>query len=108
MMVAVRAIYENGNLRLLDPVELKAGQIVVVKIDPDDGTESVIRVLDPANLTSEEEQELLNIAFGDSVRWADPTYDENAWVEDEAENIARELAGGKPLSEIIIEERHEP
>ena len=100
-MVAVRAIYENGTLRLLDPVDLQPGQQVTIQLDPE--------AVQPKQPTPEEERAILREALGDTIRWADPTYDDgNAWVEAEADNIARELAGGKPLSEIIIEERHEP
>lgn len=102
MMVAVRAIYENGNLRLLDPVDLQPGQQVVINVERDTRSET------KRDLTPEEELEILKTTLGDLIIWADPTYDENAWVEDEAENIARELGKGKWLSEIIIEERHEP
>ena len=35
-MVSVRAIYENGKLHLLDPVELQEGQEVKVTIVPKD------------------------------------------------------------------------
>ena len=38
-MVSIRAIYENGKLRLLDPIELQEGQEVKVTIIPKD-TES--------------------------------------------------------------------
>ncbi|MDQ7024030.1 MAG: antitoxin family protein [Anaerolineae bacterium] len=33
-MVSIRAIYENGKLRLLDPVELQEGQEVKIIIVP--------------------------------------------------------------------------
>jgi predicted DNA-binding antitoxin AbrB/MazE fold protein len=33
-MVSIRAIYENGKLRLLDPVELQEGQEVKITIVP--------------------------------------------------------------------------
>ena len=35
-MVSIRAIYENGKLRLLDPVELQEGQEVKITIVPKD------------------------------------------------------------------------
>ncbi len=99
-MVAVRAIYENGTLRLLDPVDLQPGQQVTIQLDPE--------AVQPKQPTPEEERAILREALGDLLIWADPTYAENEWVEAEADNIARELAGGKRLSDIIIEERHEP
>lgn len=103
-MVAVRAIYENGTLRLLDPLDLPPGQQVILQVDPVEA-----EATDANKLTPEQELAILREALGDLVIWADPDYDDgNAWVEDELENIARELAGGKSLSEIIIEERHEP
>ena len=33
-MVSVRAIYEDGKLRLLDPVELEEGQEVIITVVP--------------------------------------------------------------------------
>jgi predicted DNA-binding antitoxin AbrB/MazE fold protein len=36
MTVPVRAVYENGHLRLLDPVDLQEGQQVSVNIAPVD------------------------------------------------------------------------
>jgi hypothetical protein len=40
------------------------------------------------------------------VQWPDPNYDEDAWVEEKAEEIAQALSKGRSLSEIIIEERN--
>lgn len=88
-MVAVRAIYENGHLRLLDPVSLEAGQQVTITIEP---------------VT---EQQVLRETLGDLVRWADPTNDPNAWVEAEAEAIDTAFQAATPLSQYILEERGE-
>jgi predicted DNA-binding antitoxin AbrB/MazE fold protein len=88
-MVAVRAVYENGHLRLLDPVELAEGQQVMVQIDPTD------------------EREILKAILSDMVRWSNPDDDTDAWVEDMAEEIDKGLQGEPPLSQIIIDDRGE-
>jgi predicted DNA-binding antitoxin AbrB/MazE fold protein len=89
MALKIRAVYENGQIKLLDPVDLYEGQ--------------------PLTLIPEEmgDDEALRAALGDSVQWPDPNYDEDAWVEDEAHNIEEAFRGLPPLSEIIIEERGE-
>lgn len=90
MATVIRAIYEHGMLRPLDPLELKEGQEVQVQIQ--------------RSPTREE----LKAALADmDIRWADPTWDEDAWVEDMAEELAVELSKGRSLSEIIIEERED-
>jgi predicted DNA-binding antitoxin AbrB/MazE fold protein len=88
-MVAVRAVYENGHLRLLDPVELAEGQQVTVQIEATD------------------EREILKAILGDMVRWSNPDDDTDAWVEDMADEIDKGLQGDPPLSQIIIDDRGE-
>jgi predicted DNA-binding antitoxin AbrB/MazE fold protein len=87
MAFAVRAVYENGQLRLLDPVDLQEGQEVTVSID------------------AFNEREHLKQILGDLVRWADPSDNTDAWVEAEAEAIDRAFQGTPPLSTYIIEDR---
>jgi predicted DNA-binding antitoxin AbrB/MazE fold protein len=86
-MVAVRAVYENGHLRLLDPVELAEGQEIIVRLEKQD------------------ERAAVRAALGDLIRPANPDDNRDAWVEDEAQNIEDAFRGTRPLSEIIIEER---
>lgn len=86
MALAVRAIYENGHLRLLDPVDLPEGQPVMVSIDP------------------QNEREALKAILGDMVIWLDTS---DAWVEDMADEIDRAFQGEPPLSQYIIEDRGE-
>lgn len=87
MSQALRAIYTNGQIRLLDPVELTEGQALHVV------------------LLSETER--ITAALGDLlVQHSDPLDDDL----DEAallREIEAGFAGQKPLSETIIEERRE-
>ena len=89
MALKIRAIYENGQIKLLDPVELHEGQQLTISVEP------------------VSDDEAIRAALGDLVQWPDPTYDEDAWVEDEAQAIEDAFRGLRPLSEIIIEERGE-
>lgn len=87
MMQSVRAVYQDGQLRLLDPVDLVDGQEVSITIMP--------------------ERDRIRVALGDLVaQFPDPTSDDI----DENE-LMREIEAGfrgqPPLSETIIEERHE-
>lgn len=91
--MVIRAVYENGTLRLLEPLHLSNGQTVTLDIH-----------LEPNQMS---EDTVIRSALGSSVRWADPTYDVDAWVEGMAEEIAEAFKGLRPLSEIIIEERNE-
>jgi predicted DNA-binding antitoxin AbrB/MazE fold protein len=84
----VEAIYENGQLRLLTPVKLTNGQRVQVAIE---------------SLPSDE---ALRNALGDLVsHWPDPSDNQDAELENLADEIDHALQGSKPLSEIIIEDR---
>jgi len=104
-MAAVRAVYLDGTLRLLDPVDLKAGQIVTLRIETAEQGDSD----DLPELTPEEELALLKAVLGDKVRGADPNYDDgNAWVEEEAEELARALTTDKPIADEVFEDREEP
>jgi predicted DNA-binding antitoxin AbrB/MazE fold protein len=87
MSQTIRAVYDEGQLRLLDRVDLKPGQHVTLSITP---------------MT---EEEALRAALGDIVRWADPSDDSDAAIEREAEAIKDAVQGTPLLSEVIIEER---
>jgi predicted DNA-binding antitoxin AbrB/MazE fold protein len=86
-MVSVRAIYEHGHLRLLDPVDLSEGQEIRVTIMS--------------------ERELARAALADIlVQMPDPTdddFDEEAAMRE----IEEAFRGQPPLSETIIQERRE-
>ncbi len=86
----VNAIYESGQLRLLEEVNLIEGQRVQVDIQ-----------------TIEDELTLLKRLLGDRIQWADPTLDPHPEVEALADEIDRAFQGNPPLSEIIIQERGE-
>lgn len=86
----VRAIYEGGMLRLLEPLDLPEGQAVNIEVEP------------------MSEREALKVILSDMpIRWSNPEDDTDAWTEDMADEIAEAFNGLKPLSEIIIEERGE-
>lgn len=94
-MAAIRAIYEDGKLRLLDPIILKEGQRVDIQLE----------------LSAETEHDMLKKVLLDlDIQWADPA----AIVDDDQrddEALMREISVGTrglpPLSEIIIQERRE-
>jgi predicted DNA-binding antitoxin AbrB/MazE fold protein len=88
MALYVRAIYENGMLRLLEPIDLAEGQEVQVNV----------------NATNEKD-ELRAILSDLPIRWSNPDDDTDAWVEDMADEIDRAFQGEPPLSQYIIEDR---
>lgn len=88
MLTVVRAVYENGQLRLLDPLDLHEGEEVRLQVE---------------TLT---EKDRIRQALADmNIQWSDPTNDLHAWVEAEAEAISDALQGNPPLSQIIIDDR---
>ena len=91
--MVVKAIYEGGKFRLLEPIELSEGQTVTLDILPETAKQT--------------EDEAIRAALGNSVRWHDPNDNRHAWVEDMNNEINEAFKGLKPLSEIIIEERDE-
>lgn len=91
MIVNVQAVYEDGHLRLLEPVNLQNGQQVSISIQ-----------------TKPESDEAIRAALGDLVQWPNPHDDRYAEVEALAEEIDRAFSvGSRPLSEMIIEDRGE-
>lgn len=83
-MVSVRAIYHQGQLRLLDPVNLSEGQQVQLQIVE---TNTSLKLLIADLLTPFEAQETV--------------IDEETLMQ----TLDQQLAGKRPLSEIILEER---
>jgi predicted DNA-binding antitoxin AbrB/MazE fold protein len=85
MTTPIRAVYEEGQLRLLDPVDLVEGQKVKVMIV--------------------DERALARMALGDLI--AGIPMMEGDEIDEAA--LAAEIEAGfaRPLSEIIIEERRE-
>lgn len=89
MSIRIRAVYEEGRLRPLVPVELCEGQqvdVVIQQVDQDDAVRA---------------------ALGDLVRWPDPADECHADIEAQADAIERAFSGGRPVSEMIIEDRGE-
>lgn len=89
MATRIRAIYESGQLRLLDKVDLAEGQEVEISIQ------------------SVDELKRLKVLIGDLVEWSDPNANPNPEVEQDMDEIDHALRGHPLLSEIIIEERGE-
>ena len=86
MMETIRAIYEGGQLRLLDPLDLKEGEAVYLRL---------VRDPDPVD-------EVLGDLL---IRDDDSKIDEGLHRDAEITIPIRLPAGARPLSEIIIEER---
>ena len=86
-MVSVRAVYQNGQLQLLDPVSLAEGEEVTLQIV--------------------QKQATLRDVIGDMLFTFDVDNDELAEIDEEAlqKKLDEALKGTRPLSEIIIEER---
>jgi predicted DNA-binding antitoxin AbrB/MazE fold protein len=87
MVLIVRAVYHDGQVQLLDPVDLPDGQQLKISIEP---------IAEP---------DAVRAALGDLVIWPDLSDDSDAWVEAEAEAVASALSRGRSLTEIIMEER---
>jgi len=83
-MVSIRAIYRNGQLQLLDSVDLE------------DGQEVELHIIQP--------QEPLKTLISDMLITFDA---DEAPVDEEAlrDEIDKHLKGKRPLSEIILENR---
>ena len=87
MSQPIRAVHHQGNLRLLDPVDLSEGQEIQVVILSD--------------------RDRARAALGDLlVEFPDPTGED---IDEEAllREIREAFRGQPPLSETIIEERRE-
>jgi hypothetical protein len=90
MVLKIRATVQNGKLELIDRVPFKDGQAVEVTIQAVDDDDKAIQA-----------------ALGDLVRWPNSTDDRFAEFETQADEIDRAFGQGRPLSEIIIEDRGE-
>ena len=86
MVHSIRAVYQNGQLRLLDPVELSEGQEV--------------------ELVILSEQEKLHSALGDLLVQIDSDSIEDIDEQSLLAEIAEDFRGQPPLSQSIIEERN--
>jgi predicted DNA-binding antitoxin AbrB/MazE fold protein len=84
----IRAVYENGHLRPLEPLNLREGEQVNLRVETEPDMAQIREALADMN-----------------IQWADPTNDLHAWVEEEAEAIDLALQGDPPLSQFIIEDR---
>jgi predicted DNA-binding antitoxin AbrB/MazE fold protein len=87
MINAIRAVYENGHLRLLQPINLVEGQEIQIVV------------------LTEREQAI--IALGNLVVSLPEIHDVDIDEEALFEEIDAVYRGKPPVSEAIIEERHE-
>jgi predicted DNA-binding antitoxin AbrB/MazE fold protein len=87
MTLSIKAVYENGYLRLLQPLDLPEGQVVQVSI-----------------LTA---RERLREALGDLLVDKDLPEDDDFDEEAIMREIDEAFQGQPPLSEDIIQERRE-
>lgn len=94
MVVSVRAVYKEGQLRLLDPVDLAEGQIVDVTIQAD----AQQRPLTP-NVVNER---LRSAGILLEFSTADDTEELSA---EERHRIGVLFAGGQPSEDLIDEDR---
>ena len=86
-MALVRAIYHDGKFEPLDQIDLEDGQEVQLQI-----------VKPPVSLKD---------IIGDMLTHFEPVDDVNLDEERIMQDLDQALAGKRPLSEIIIEERRE-
>ncbi len=97
MSQPIRAIYEDGHLRLLDPVELAEGEQVEVTIQQQ-----------PAPPLTEDKR--IRAALGNSVRFPRPRREDDDFDEEAAMRLVKEelrAAGYPSASQYIIQERRE-
>ena len=97
MSEIVTAVYENGLLRPLSPLKLNEHQTVRLQVLPDKSVD-------------EEEEEAIQYLIATGILTPPPGHsDVEPLSEEERRELAESLgkAPGKPLSEIIIEERGE-
>jgi predicted DNA-binding antitoxin AbrB/MazE fold protein len=87
MSTSIRAVFENGKLRPLEPVDLAEGQEIQVTILTD--------------------RERALAALGDSLVKLPPSDDADIDEEALLKEIEEAFRGQPPLSETIIEERRE-
>lgn len=95
-MATVRAVYEHGVLRLLDPVQLSEGQEVKLTILPTG---------DSVELTPEEIDRRLKAAgmLGDERWFSDDEVE--ALLPQERDRIGRLFLGNRSIDELIAEDR---
>lgn len=85
-MVSIRAVYKNGQLHPLDPVELQEGEEVQLQI-----VKPAVRLVD---------------IVADMLVSFEPVTEAIDEMKLQAQ-VDAALKGKRPLSEIIIEDRHE-
>ena len=98
MPETITAIYENGVLRPLNPLSLNDGETVQITI--------VAEVSQPPNSIVSQGQQLMMIT-GPLVPFRTKQFKLDAAAEQKRRELFEKLKGrvGKPLSEIVIEDR---
>ena len=102
--VTVEAIYENGMLRPVRPLNLRERQTVYIQIIPSESVE-----LSGTEAEQEMESIIQNLIQAGLLTPPPGCSDVESMSDQERIQLAEELgrAPGKPLSEIIIEDRGE-
>jgi len=99
MSQTITAIYANGVLRPLTPLELEDHTELELEVRS-------VKSAEPS--THEERRRIIEaLANAGLLANAPALYPEEPASEEEEEELAQLFAGAKPLSEIIIEEREE-
>jgi predicted DNA-binding antitoxin AbrB/MazE fold protein len=96
MSEIIRAVYEKGVLRPLNPLDLPEQERVRVQIWPEEG--------------SEEEEEIQQLMIGAGLMRPRPRQAPPPPLSDEERRALAEQIGhapGKPVSEIVVEDRGE-
>jgi predicted DNA-binding antitoxin AbrB/MazE fold protein len=94
MVLSVRAVYQNGQLRLLDAVSLDEGQAVVIDIRT--GDETPMLLAEEINLRLRAAGLLMNV---------DVPADAQALTDEERDHIGRLFMGDRPSEALIDEDR---
>ncbi len=89
MSILVNAIYEQGQLRLSEALDLPDGQRVQVQIEPID------------------DLQVLKNLLGNTVIWASDDEDNDAWIESQGDELRTRLSGTGNLSDMIVDDRDE-
>lgn len=92
MLQSVTAIYQNGMLRPLGRVKLKESQTVrvnIIQLETQDEKEKVLQALSESGM----------VTLSNETSTIDPV------SEERRKELARIFSIGKPISELIIEER---
>ncbi len=90
MLQTITAIYEQGRLRPLQPLNLRENETVQIQL---------------LTAQSEAEAALIALVSAGLIRLAPPTIESLAAMDEDRANAAYELGKAGPVSELILEDR---